>query len=92
MVPVPCAPGGAWLNRETFTTRRWTVWRWLQLFGAACLGVVVLTHVAERLELFPSMGWGLPDSAGHSLDLVSAILGLTLLPVGIIGSLVRTKG
>jgi hypothetical protein len=65
----------------------WTVWRYLQLFGAACLGVVVLTHIAERLELFPSMGWGLPNSAGHYLDLVSAILGLTLLPVGIIGSL-----
>jgi hypothetical protein len=67
------------------------VWRCLQLFGAACLGVVVLTHIAERFELFPSMGWGLPNSAGHYLDLVSAILGCTLLPLGIIGSLLMRR-
>jgi hypothetical protein len=30
--------------------------------------VVVLTHVAEKLDLFPVMGWGLPDSPGHYLD------------------------
>ena len=33
-------------------------WRLLQIFGAACLAVVILTHVAERFDLFPSMGMG----------------------------------
>jgi len=28
------------------------------------------------------MGWGLPNSAGHYLDLVSAILGCTFFPLG----------
>jgi hypothetical protein len=41
--------------------------------------IVVLTHVAERFHLFPSMGWGLPDSPGHYLDLFSAIGGVALL-------------
>jgi hypothetical protein len=56
-----------------------TVSRLLQLFGLACLAIVVLTHIAERLNVFPSMGWGLPNSRGHYLDLVSAILGCALL-------------
>jgi hypothetical protein len=30
----------------------------MQLFGAACLLVVVLTHVCEAFGLFPSMRWG----------------------------------
>jgi hypothetical protein len=54
----------------------------IQLFGAGCLIVVVLAHVAERFHLFPCMGWGLPDSAGHYLDLVSAFGGLILFPIG----------
>ena len=54
----------------------------LQLFGAGCLVVVVLTHVSEALHLFPWMHWGLEHSAGHYLDLWSAVLGLTLFPVG----------
>jgi hypothetical protein len=29
----------------------------------------MLTHVAERFDLFPGMGWGLPNSPGHYLDL-----------------------
>ncbi len=49
---------------------------------AACLVVVVLTHVCEALHFFPWMRWGEPDSVGHYLDLSSAILGLTLTPVG----------
>jgi hypothetical protein len=63
-----------------------TIWRLLQLIGTACLVVVVLTHVAETLELFPEMGWGLPTSPGHYLDLVGAILGCTLLPLGFLGN------
>ena len=47
--------------------------------GCACLLVVVLTHVAERLHVLAFKGWGLPDSPGHYLDLVSAIVGVVLL-------------
>jgi hypothetical protein len=54
----------------------------LQLFGAGCLVVVVLTHISEALELFRWMGWGLEHTAGHYLDLWSAVLGVTLFPVG----------
>jgi hypothetical protein len=54
----------------------------MQLFGAGAFVVVVLTHVCEALHLFPWMHWGLEHSAGHYLDLWSAILGLTLVPFG----------
>lgn len=59
-----------------------TVCAFLQLLGAGCLMVVVLTHVSEALHLFPWMHWGVEHSAGHYLDLWSAVLGLTLFPVG----------
>jgi uncharacterized membrane protein YphA (DoxX/SURF4 family) len=35
-----------------------TVGRCLLLLGFVCLVIVVFTHVAERLHLFPGMGWG----------------------------------
>jgi hypothetical protein len=54
----------------------------LQLLGAACLVVVVLTHVCEELHLFPWMHWGMEHSIGHYLDFWSAVLGLTLFPIG----------
>jgi hypothetical protein len=63
-------------------TREKTVWTFLQLLGAGCLVVVVLTHVCEALHLFLWMHWGLEHSAGHYLDFWSAVLGLTLFPVG----------
>ncbi len=44
--------------------------------------MVVLTHIAEAFELMPGMHWGLEASAGHYLDLGSAVLGLTLFPIG----------
>ena len=56
----------------------------LQLVGATCLLVVVLTHIAEALHLFPVMQWGEPDSVGHYIDLSSAVLGITLTPLGYI--------
>jgi hypothetical protein len=59
-----------------------TVCSFLQLLGAGCLMVVVLAHVSEALHLFPWMHWGLEHSAGHYLDLSSAVLGLTLFPTG----------
>ena len=51
--------------------------------AAVCFGVVVLTHVAETFRIFPVMGWGLPNSAGHYVDLASAVLGCTLLALGL---------
>jgi hypothetical protein len=60
-----------------------TVTRRLLLSGFVCLVIVDLTHIAEMLNVFPGMGWGLPDSPGHYLDLVSAVLGCMLLIVGI---------
>ena len=44
--------------------------------------MVVLTHVAETLHVFPWMHWGVEQSVGHYLDLGSAVLGLTLFPLG----------
>jgi hypothetical protein len=56
-----------------------TAWRLVRLFGSLCFIVVVLSHVAETFQWLPAMGWGLPDSPGHYLDLFSAILGTILL-------------
>src|SRR5438067_39568 len=59
-----------------------TVGSFLQLLGAGCLLVVVLTHIFEALHVFPWIRWGSEHSVGHYLDLSSAILGLTLFPLG----------
>jgi len=59
-----------------------TVWRFLQLIGAVCLLMMVLTHIAEAFHLIPWMHWGESDSPGHYLDLSSAIVGLIFLPLG----------
>lgn len=61
------------------------LWRYLQLSGLICFGIVVLTHVAEKLHVLSGMGWGLPDSPGHYLDLASAFLGSALLSLGLAG-------
>jgi hypothetical protein len=65
------ARGGRGLGTLTVLTLQ----SWLLFFGVACFVIVLLTHVAERLHFFPSMGWGLPNSPGHYLDLISAIVG-----------------
>ncbi len=57
--------------------------RGLAATGCGCLLVVVFAHVAERFDIFPFMGWGLPDSPGHYLDLFSAIAGVALLLGGL---------
>lgn len=54
----------------------------LQILGAGCLMVVVLTHICEALRLFSWMHWGVEHSAGHYLDLSGAVLGLTLFATG----------
>ena len=59
-----------------------TAYIFLQLLGAGCLVIVVLTHVSEALNLLPWMHWGLENSVGHYLDLSTAVLGFTLFPVG----------
>ena len=78
LVPVGMILGGSLV----LFIRGKSIWSFLQLFGAGCLLVVVLTHVAEALNLFPWMQWGLEHSAGHYLDLCSAILGFILFPLG----------
>jgi hypothetical protein len=59
-----------------------TLGSFLQPLGAGCLMVVVLAHICEALHLFPWMHWGAEHSVGHYLDLGSAVLGLTLFPIG----------
>ncbi len=73
-----------------FRTRRVTAM--VQLLGAAGILVVALAHLAEVAHLLPFMGWGRPDSAGHYLDLVSAVAGATLFPVGYLAQALRTRG
>jgi hypothetical protein len=65
--------------------------RFLLAVGCGCLLVVVLTHVAERFAVLPGMGWGLPDSPGHYLDLVGAISGGVLLLTAGIARLLPSK-
>jgi len=60
-------------------SKRHKLVRLLLLAGCGCLIVMLLTHVAEALHLLPGMGWGLPNSPGHYLDLFSAIAGVVLL-------------
>jgi len=71
--------------------REKTVWSFLQLLGAVCLVVVVLTHICEALHLFPWMHWGSEHSVGHYLDFGSAVLGLTLFPVGYLFHALRKR-
>ena len=54
----------------------------LQMVGAVCLIIVVLTHVCEAFNFLPSMYWGEPRSWGHYLDLASAVMGIVLLSLG----------
>lgn len=56
-------------------------WSLILSVGALCFAVVILTHVAEALHLFPAMGWGEPRSVGHYIDLSSATGGIVLLTV-----------
>jgi hypothetical protein len=58
-----------------------------QLAGAAFLLVVIFAHVSEAFGFIPSLGWGRPNTPGHYIDLVSAIAGAVLLPIGYLGRL-----
>ncbi len=68
-----------------------TAWTSLQLLGATCLVVVVLAHVSEALRLLPWMHWGFENSVGHYVDLGSAVLGLTLFPLGYLGHALKRR-
>jgi hypothetical protein len=68
-----------------------TLGRCLLLLGFVCLVIVVLTHVAEKLDMLPGMGWGLPNSPGHYLDFVSAVLGSAFLIAGIMVGFTRHR-
>lgn len=65
--------------------REKTIWSLLQLLGACGFVIVVLAHMAETFHFLPWMSWGRPDSAGHYLDLIGAVAGLILFPVGYLG-------
>jgi len=54
----------------------------LQVVGAGSLMAVVLAHILEALHLLPWMQWGAEHSAGHYVDLGSAILSGILFPIG----------
>jgi hypothetical protein len=54
----------------------------VQLIGSGFLAVVVCTHFAEAFHIFPQMGWGLPHSTGHYIDLMSAWGGVALFALG----------
>ena len=56
----------------------------MTLFKAAavCALAVIVTHLFERLHMFPFMGWGQPRTPGHYLDLASAILAAIFLCAG----------
>jgi hypothetical protein len=69
--------------------RRKTFCALLQLFGTACLMVVLLTNVAEIFSPFP---WGLPNSVGYYVDFWGVVLGLTLFPVGYLCHALRKTG
>ena len=64
-----------WLRRKSLSSI-------FQLLGAAAIVVVVLAHVFEALRIFPRMGWGSRNSIGHYIDLLCAILGVTLFSLG----------
>ena len=60
-----------------------------QLAGACLLLVVVASHICEAIHLLPWMGWGATNSAGHYLDLVSAIAGPTLMSFGLLVRVIK---
>lgn len=64
----------------------------VQLLGAGFLIVMVFTHLFESLHLFPRMGWGLPKSPGHYVDLISAACGATLFLAGYLARRLLKRG
>ena len=59
-----------------------SMWVSFQVLGSIFLAVVVAAHVCEALGTPPWMRWGSENSIGHYFDLASALIGLTLFPMG----------
>jgi hypothetical protein len=81
---ISCAEGRAeWASALRGCLTWWRTHRDLAAgtWGAGIL-IVVLTHICEALNWFPSMRWRTELRVGHYLDLGSAVCGLTLFPVG----------
>ena len=57
----------------------------MQLVGASFLLVMIFAHVSEAFGFIPSLGWGQPNTLGHYIDLISAIAGAILFPIGYLG-------
>jgi uncharacterized membrane protein len=91
LIAIGVLVAAAFVASAIAVARERTWWSFLQLLGACLLTAVVLAHVAETFELFPSMGWGRSDTMGHYIDLVSALSGSILLPTGYIGGRVWAK-
>jgi len=70
-----------WASTLAFAKEK-TLTALVQLTGALCLLLVIFAHTSEAVGFLPSMGWGQPNTAGHYIDLASAIIGVTLLTVG----------
>ena len=62
------------------------------MLGAACLLVMVVSHVAEAQHFFPSMGWGERHSPGHYVDMTSTWLGIAFLVAASLCPLLRRRG
>ena len=62
--------------------RERTTFAFFQLIGSVFLIVVVFAHIAEQFRILPAMGWGQAESAGHYLDLISAVVGPILFLFG----------
>ncbi len=84
-------PSGLLLSYSLALRKRAIPWSTLQIFGALCLIVVVLTHFCEALRVFPWMGWGAKHSLGHYVDFTSAVLGLTLFPAGYVARFIASR-
>ena len=66
------------VSAALFLTRR-SLGSALQALGIGCFGVMTLTHVFETFSILPSLGWGQSHGPGHFIDLVAALLGVTLV-------------
>lgn len=88
LVPVVMLLSGSIL----FFVERKAVYSLLQTLGSGCLLLVVLAHICEGLRLFAWMGFGLPYSVGHYVDLFAAVLGVTLFPTGYLLHALTNRG
>jgi hypothetical protein len=61
----------------------------LQALGIGCFAVMALTHVFAAFSVFPSFGWGQPHSVGHLIDLLAALLGVSLVTTSSVLGYVR---